>query len=280
MNLLHPKQLQQEMAHAIAEQLRSFRMQEFLSQKLCHDIPFPKVEERLYWLSSQPETACVCTEVYQGSLGDITGTLSSLSSVSIVVKFRSLQQVACQLARLHSAHVVHRDIHDNNVLISLEDVSADNPLDVRVRATLADFETVGPVITSLSYGEPPLQDALSAIGYLNRAPRPDGPLHPPEIRKAGSDWIRDYTTAADVYGFGLMVLVQFGGWQIRENNGYRYWDPNCLTSKYVQQTVGFLPGFGELILRTVAEDPNIRPSINELVRFFASAEAQLSILIS
>jgi hypothetical protein len=171
-----------KLPQTIFEQLRTFQMQERLQQI---EPSLPSVIPTLHWMRSDAslhhvDTVCVLTELLHGSLGDCVKALSPIPGLDFIFKFRSLQQVSKQLEILHQNGIVHRDIHDNNVLVSLENVSSTGKLvDVKLRATLCDFETVGPVISENRKAEGSLETSLSEIGFLKNAPRADGPLHPP-----------------------------------------------------------------------------------------------------
>lgn len=95
------------------------------------------------------------------------------------------------------------------------------------------------------------------------------------LRVPGSDWIRDYTPAADVWAVGQMALIQYGGWELLTAlDGYRYWNPECLTPDYIEKTLGFIPGFAEIIIQALDNDPCRRPPMRELAAFFDLAEGQ------
>lgn len=335
----------------ISEQLRTFQIQDRLR---LLEPGLPWVTKTLYWLragsNANPDTVCILTELFHGCLDDCAKQLNS-SAFNKILKFRSLQQISNQLLKLHQEGVVHRDLHDNNVLVRIGKGSKGH-FDMQVQATLCDFETVGPVIPQISSDKTPLQIAFEEIGYLKQAPRNDGPYHPPELRKPGSDWIRDYTQAADIFALGLMALMQFDGRQFlvstapierirhalsgygglaeliiralspqtethpssadfervlsessvnaeyqeecrrllgvlktmsitqftqrllqeKKLDRYRYWNPACLTTEYIQQTLGFVPGFASIVQQALAENPQLRPSAKEFTLFFEKAE--------
>lgn len=255
----------------VYKQIRTFQIQDALR---TIEPRMPAVTNTLYWLCSRPSAQvnclCILTELFNDSLAESIKRLNKIPGIDRIISYRSLQQVCIQLANLHENGIVHRDIHNRNILVKLEFPTTQNLNDLIVHATLTDCETVGPIIANQDdHMHTGIQLQLSKIGCLKEKPREDGPYHPPELRKPGADWIRDYTPAADIFAFGLLVLGEFGGKHIIiSKNNYRYWDPDFLTPQYIHNLLDFLPGFAEIIIRAVAENPNDRPTAKDLCRYF------------
>lgn len=241
----------------IYEQLRTFQMQERLR---VIEPSLPQITKTLYWLhdsdsNSKLNTVCILTELFHGCLDDRAKHFPPSSGLDKVLKLRSLQQISKQLMKLHQEGVVHRDLHDNNVLIRIEKGNEDDYYDVQIQATLCDFETVGPIFSQIPSEQTPLQVSLAEIGYLKKAPRPDGPYHPPELRKPGKDWIYDYTRAADIYALGLMALMQFGGRQFLISKA---------PPEHIRHALSAYRGLAELVLRALSSQTEIHPSLAEI----------------
>ncbi|MFA6915878.1 MAG: lipopolysaccharide kinase InaA family protein [Parachlamydiales bacterium] len=239
------------------EHLRTFQMQERLREI---EPSLPQITKTLYRFhdsdsNSKHNTVCILTELFQGSLEDRAKHLSPSTGFDKILRFRSFQQISKQLMKLHQEGIVHRDLHDKNVLVRLEKGNEDGYFDVHIQATLCDFETVGPIFPQIPSEQTPLHASLTEIGYLNKAPRSDGPCHPPELRKLGSDWIYDYTRAADIYALGLMALTQFGGRQF------------LMSKAPPERILHALSAYGELaelVLRALSPQTEIHPTLAEI----------------
>lgn len=220
----------------------------------------PQITKTLYWLhdsnsNSKLNTVCILAELFHGSLDDRAKHLSPSSGFDKILKLRSLQQISKQLMKLHQEGIVHRDLHDNNVLIRIEKGNEDDYYDVQIQATLCDFETVGPIFSQIPSEQALLHASLAEIGYLKKAPRPDGPYHPPELRRPDSDWIYDYTPAADIYALGLMALMQFGGRQFIMSKA---------PPEHIRHALSEYGELAELVLRALSSQIEIHPSLAEI----------------
>jgi predicted Ser/Thr protein kinase len=157
----------------------------------------------------------------------------------------TLRQVAEALAEAHANGVIHRDVRPDNVLWEAD----------QQRAVLTDFGIAG------------ILDSGAEI--ITRLTRPGELLGDPAYRSPELLLGDTLTTAADIYGWGLLAFELMTG-----QRPYMADTPDAVAAAHLRQPPRSLldarpdadPDLAELIERCLAKEPRHRPSAATIVR--------------
>jgi serine/threonine protein kinase len=150
-------------------------------------------------------------------------------------KFYNLYLISLQLAAMHKLNLIHGDIHDGNILY----------LD-HATVLLCDFGLCRSA-------DQPSTEIFGVLPYMA-----------PEILRG-----KPYTTATDIYSFGMIMWEMTSG--IPVFNDYIH-DSNfakkvCdgLRPEIIEGTI---PEYADLVKKCWDNDPEKRPTVEELKNFF------------
>ncbi|GBB94862.1 hypothetical protein RclHR1_02430003 [Rhizophagus clarus] len=149
--------------------------------------------------------------------------------------FLNLLQMSRQLEAIHKSDLVHGDLHDGNILFN------GDPL-------ISDFGLCKPV------NQPNVKE--ETYGVM--------PYMAPEVLRG-----KPYTTAADIYSFGIIMWEMTSGVQAFHNIPHDL-DLSLDICEGTRPEIieGTMPEYVELMKRCWDNDPKKRPTANELNDFF------------
>jgi serine/threonine protein kinase len=152
-------------------------------------------------------------------------------------KYHNLLLISTQLEAIHKLNLVHGDLHSGNLLCH------DHEL-----VTISDLGLCRPV-NQLNIGN----DIYGVLPYIA-----------PEVLRG-----KPYTKAADIYSFGIIMWEMTSGAPAFHNIPHDFHlSLNICSGIRPEITEGTIPEYIELMKRCWNNDPEKRPTANELKRFF------------
>ncbi|CAG8597828.1 677_t:CDS:2 [Acaulospora morrowiae] len=173
--------------------LKSIKNSKNMSKQFLHEIKthwkcLSELFLQFYGITTNPETEEIIMVTQYASHGNLRTYLSkNYKHINWKAKLEWLTDIAKDLEMLHHHNFTHRDLHSGNILIV-----KDERFNRRIESKLTDFGLAQPA------NRDRLSGSIGVFGVL--------PYVAPEVLKG-----RSYTTAADMYSFGIIMAEMSTG---------------------------------------------------------------------
>jgi serine/threonine protein kinase len=174
--------------------------------------------------------------------------------------------IAAGMEDLCKNGIIHRDLKASNIFVDPVDLHKNGYLEVRNSREVELKEDLGYYRFDAYVGDYESSDGVVGTGFWR----------PPEVLKAVKEDIRPtYTTAADVYGFGMVCYELLTGHIPFQCEGVQRTDYDAVLSGRRPKLPDYLsPGMTVLLLECWHHDPCQRPTWSE-IRDILSIERSL-----
>ncbi len=170
--------------------------------------------------------------------------------------FAMMHQIASGMRLLCKIGIIHRDLKASNIFVS----PSEHPGDCRPRVHISREQELKEDLAyqwfHVYVGDYESSDSVVGTGFWR----------PPEVLKAVKEDITPtYTTAADVYGFGMVCYELLTGHIPFQSEGVRFSDYDAVLSGRRPKLPDYLsPRMTQLLLKCWHHDPCQRPTWDEI----------------
>jgi serine/threonine protein kinase len=183
---------------------------------------------------------------------------------------RMMEQIAVGMERLRVIGIIHRDLKASNIFVS--------PVDYKKEGTIRINSRKVELNEDLAYNW--------FLAYVGDYESSEGVVgsefwRPPEVLKALKEHITPtYTTAVDVYGFGMVCYELLTGHIPFQCEGLRRTDYDAVLSGRRPKLPDYLsPGMTQLLLKCWHHDPCQRPRWDEIIKTLDTLHTEQGILL-
>ena len=216
-----------------------------VSSKSCHIVRFIGVYRSPPSALGQAARLFIIMERMDSSLYDFRP--NQLSRDSVVEIFRN---VADGLQTLHSSNLIHRDLTPGNVLLKRD------PRTRRIEAKISDLG----VARRLLGNESKLTACPGTYNFM-----PPEAFHCPTV----------YNEKLDIYSFGLLMVYLLCG-ELPNSHDAPFGARKLLSRAFMTQVGAHL---FRLIERCLADDPDLRPTAEDILEYFNNSKVFLSYIL-
>ncbi|KAH9576742.1 hypothetical protein CY35_01G179300 [Sphagnum magellanicum] len=176
-----------------------------------------------------------------------------------------LEQIASGMQDLCRIGIIHRDLKASNIFVTPLEVTKEGTVIIHASRKVELKEDLGYNLGFFVFvGDYESSDGVVGTGFWRA----------PEVLKAVKEGIRPtYTTAVDVYGFGMVCYELLTGHIPFQCEGLRMTDYDAVLSGRRPKLPHYLsPGMTQLLLKCWHHDPCQRPTWDEIMATLSGEE--------
>jgi serine/threonine protein kinase len=182
-----------------------------------------------------------------------------------------MRQIAAGMEDLCVIGIIHRDLKASNIFVSPLEFLKQGQTRIHHSRKVELKEDLAYDWFMVRVGDYESSDGVVGTGFWR----------PPEVLKAVKERIRPtFTTAVDVYGFGMVCYELLTGHIPFQCEGVRRTDYDAVLSGRRPKLPDYLsPGMTQLLLKCWHQDPCQRPTWDQILKTFDTLDTEHRILL-